>query len=260
MKRVVGAIPKLRRVITEQVTSQNGRVRRDVALVGIILGSASSTGLSFTLTLPLVQLGEINVFLLLLVTAVISIILGMGLPGIAIYFMQVTLIVPALIKLDIAPIAAHFFIYYFGVFSLITPPVCIAPITAAGIAGAKPMATGWEAVKLGIVAFIVPFVFVFSPSLLAQGPVWMVLANLAISLVGVVSISAGLRGFLFARLSPVVRFLLIAAAIALFVPLDDLTVVEFALNAAGLGLFVLCALLNWTGSRPRMAAPATVGE
>lgn len=230
------------------------------ALVGIILGSASSTGLSFTLTLPLVQLGEINVFLLLLVTAVISIILGMGLPGIAIYFMQVTLIVPALIKLDIQPIAAHFFIYYFGVFSLITPPVCIAPITAAGIAGAKPMATGWEAVKLGIVAFIVPFVFVFSPSLLAQGPVWMVLANLGISLVGVISISAGLRGFLFVRVSPVFRFLLIAAAIALFVPLDDLTLVEFALNAAGFGLFFVCALINWAGARQDVSVPASVRD
>ncbi len=230
------------------------------ALVGIVLGAASSTGLSFTLTLPLVQLGEVNVFLLLLVTAVISIILGMGLPGIAIYFMQVTLIVPALVKLDIVPIAAHFFIYYFGVFSLITPPVCVAPIAAAGIAGARPMATGWEAVKLGIVAFIVPFVFVFSPSLLAQGPVWMVLANLALSLVGVVAISAGLRGFLFARVPPAGRLLMIAAAIALFVPLDDLTTIEFALNAAGLALFAACAALNRAAGRPAPAAPATAPQ
>ena len=83
----------------------------------------------------------------------------MGLPGIAIYFMQVALIVPALIEFGILP---NFFIYYFGVFSFITPPVCISAIAAASIAGASPMRTGWEAVKLGVVAFIVPFVFVIS--------------------------------------------------------------------------------------------------
>lgn len=230
------------------------------ALVGIVLGAAASTGLSFTLTLPLVQLGEINVFLLLLVTAVISIILGMGLPGIAIYFMQVTLIVPALVKLDIVPIAAHFFIYYFGVFSLITPPVCVAPIAAAGIAGARPMATGWEAVKLGIVAFIVPFVFVFSPSLLAQGPIWMVVANLVLSILGVIAISVGLRGYLFARVPPLHRIAFAAAAVALFVPLDDLTMVEFALNGVGLALLAAGTLANRARARPGAAAGGSSGQ
>ena len=110
-------------------------------LVGIILGTSSMTGLSFTLTEPLLLLGQISAFVLLLATAIISLILGMGLPGIAIYFMQVTLIVPALVTFGIVPIAAHFFIFYFGVFSLITPPVCVAAIAAAGIAKSSPMKT-----------------------------------------------------------------------------------------------------------------------
>ena len=128
------------------------------------------------------------------VTALISIVLGMGLPGIAIYFMQVALIVPALIEFGILPIAAHFFIYYFGVFSFITPPVCISAIAAASIAGASPMRTGWEAVKLGVVAFIVPFVFVISPSLLGEGEVWRMAVDFVTAAGGVVAVSAALRG------------------------------------------------------------------
>ncbi|MDP4595314.1 MAG: TRAP transporter large permease subunit, partial [Beijerinckiaceae bacterium] len=111
-------------------------------LVGLILGATSMTGLSFTLTEPLLLLGTISPMLLLVATAFISLVLGMGLPGIAIYFMQVTLIVPALVAFGILPIAAHFFIFYFGVFSLITPPVAVAAMAAAGIAKSSPWETG----------------------------------------------------------------------------------------------------------------------
>ena len=218
------------------------------ALVGLIIGSAAFTGLGFTLSLPLLQLGEVSVFLFLGVTALISIVLGMGLPGIAIYFMQVTLIVPALIEFGILPIAAHFFIYYFGVFSFITPPVCISAIAAASIAGASPMRTGWEAVKLGIVAFIVPFVFVLSPSLLGEGELWRMAVDFITAAGGVIAVSAALRGFAFRPIATLNRVVLAASALALFVPLS-LTETAWLANVAGLTALVIIIVTNRRQSR-----------
>jgi len=205
------------------------------AVVGLIVGSAAFTGLGFTLSLPLLQLGEVSLFLFLAATALISIVLGMGLPGIAIYFMQVALIVPALVEFGVLPIAAHFFIYYFGVFSFITPPVCIAAIAAASIADAGPMQTGWEAVKLGIVAFIVPFIFVISPSLLAEGALWETGVDFTTALAGVFAISAALRGFVVAPIGIRGRVGLAVAALALFLPLG-LASAAWLANALGLAL------------------------
>lgn len=218
------------------------------ALVGLIIGSAAFTGLGFTLSLPLLQLGEVSVFLFLGATALISIVLGMGLPGIAIYFMQVALIVPALIEFGILPIAAHFFIYYFGVFSFITPPVCISAIAAASIAGASPMRTGWEAVKLGVVAFIIPFVFVLSPSLLGEGEPWRMAIDFVTAAGGVVAVSAALRGFAFHPVAALERLVLAASALALFVPLSS-TESAWMANAAGLTALVIIIATNRRQSR-----------
>jgi TRAP transporter 4TM/12TM fusion protein len=226
-------------------------------LVGIILGASSMTGLSFTLTEPLLLLGEISAFVLLLATAVISLILGMGLPGIAIYFMQVTLIVPALVTFGIVPIAAHFFIFYFGVFSLITPPVCVAAIAAAGIAKCSPMKTGWEATKLGAVAFIVPFIFVYSPSLLAQGPLWLVAVNFVTALMGVLALSVALRGFFMTGVGIVQRTVLFACAIGLFMPVDVHEIVWFV-NGASLLLAAAILVTNTKAARQQIRpAPAS---
>lgn len=218
------------------------------AIVGLIIGSAAFTGLGFTLSLPLLRLGELSAILFLGVTALISIVLGMGLPGIAIYFMQVALIVPALTEFGILPIAAHFFIYYFGVFSFITPPVCISAIAAASIAGAGPMQTAWEAVKLGIVAFIVPFVFVISPALLGEGALWQMAVDFVTAAVGVVALSASLRGFAARPIALVARLVLAASSLALFVPLGSS---EGAWVANALGAIPVLAILaaNWRRSR-----------
>lgn len=217
------------------------------AAVGLIVGSASFTGLGFTLSLPLLELGRASLLLFLAVTALISIVLGMGLPGIAIYFMQVALVVPALVAMGVPPIAAHFFIYYFGVFSFITPPVAIAAIAASAIAGAGPMRTAWEAMKLGLVAFIVPFVFVLSPSLLGEGEWWRMSVDFATALAGVLALSAALRGFATGPLSGGARWTLGVAALALFVPLSSVSHARF-LNAVG--LFV-AATVVWLDLRRR---------
>jgi TRAP transporter 4TM/12TM fusion protein len=224
-------------------------------LVGIILGASSMTGLSFTLTEPLLLLGQISAFVLLFATAVISLILGMGLPGIAIYFMQVTLIVPALVAFGIVPIAAHFFIFYFGVFSLITPPVCVAAIAAAGIAKCSPMKTGWEATKLGAVAFIVPFIFVYSPSLLAQGPLWLVMVNFVTALMGVLALSVALRGFFMTSVGIGPRLIMFACAIGLFMPVDVHEIVWFV-NGVSLLLAGAILMANTKAARQQIR-PAT---
>jgi len=218
------------------------------AVVGLIIGSAAFTGLGFTLSLPLMRLGELSVFLFLGVTALISIVLGMGLPGIAIYFMQVALIVPALTEFGILPIAAHFFIYYFGVFSFITPPVCISAIAAASIAGAGPMETAWEAVKLGIVAFIVPFVFVLSPALLGEGAPWQMAVDFLTAAVGVIALSTSLRGFAARPIALVARLVLAASSITLFVPLGA-GEGAWVSNALGVVPVVVILAANWRRSR-----------
>jgi TRAP transporter 4TM/12TM fusion protein len=202
------------------------------AVVGLIVGSAAFTGLGFTLSLPLLELSRSSVVLFLLATALSSLVLGMGLPGIAIYFMQVALIVPTLVEFGVPPLAAHFFIYYFGVFSFITPPVAIAAIAAAGMAGAPPMRTAWESVKLGAVAFIVPFAFVLSPSLLGEGAVSRMAIDFATAAVGVVGLSAAFRGYLAAPLSRIERVVAGAASLALFLPLGSVPGARFW-NVAG---------------------------
>ncbi len=227
-------------------------------LVGLILGASSMTGLSFTLTEPLIYIGEISKVLLLVATALISLILGMGLPGIAIYFMQVTLIVPALVEFGIAKIAAHFFIFYYGVFSLITPPVAVAAMAAAGIAKSPPWDTGVEACKMGIVAFIVPFVFVFSPSLLAQGPLLLILTNFCSAMIGVFAISVALRGYFMTTVGTGLRLLLFAAAIALFLPVDGHNLLIFA-NAAGLIGALAILFQNYQSAKSTAANKSPVG-
>jgi TRAP-type uncharacterized transport system fused permease subunit len=186
----------------------------------------------------------------------ISLILGMGLPGIAIYFMQVTLIVPALVEFGITPIAAHFFIFYFGVFSLITPPVAVAAVAASGIARSSPMVTAWEATKFGVVAYIIPFVFVYSPTLLAQGPPMLVAVNCVTAAVGVLAISVSLRGYLMSPVGPGVRLMLFAAAVGLFVPVDAAPILPYV-NAAS--LVVACLLMGANYVAAQRMTRKTVG-
>ncbi len=225
-------------------------------LVGIILGVSSMTGMSFTFTEPLVQLGQYSYILLLVATALISLILGMGLPGIAIYFMQVTLIVPSLVKFGILPIAAHFFIFYFGVFSLITPPVAVSAIAAAGIAKSAPLRTGYEACKLGAVAFIVPFVFVFSPTLLAQGPLWLICINFLSACVGILALSISMRGYFMAPVAFVWRLVLFACALGLFLPVEG-EGIKAGINVLSLVVGAALVGANWLAVKPRKRAAVT---
>ena len=188
------------------------------AMAGVIIGVIQVSGLGFGLTFVLVQLGGTNMAALLVLTAIVGIILGMGMPTTAVYLMVATLAAPPLIQLGVSPMAAHMFVMYFGVLSMITPPVAIAAFTAANIAGARPMHTAVVACKYGWPAFIVPFLFVLSPSLLLQGSFLEVTQATVTAIAGVWVASFGVGGYYRRLLGPVARVAFFAAGIALLVP------------------------------------------
>ena len=141
------------------------------AAAGFIMALFQVSGLAFAFAAYLVDLGGTSLIALLVLAAVVSIILGMGLPTIGVYIMLAILVAPALVKVGVPPLAAHLFILYFGMMSLITPPVAPAAYVAAAIAGSPSMATGWTAMRFGWSSYIVPFLFVYSPAILMKGSV-----------------------------------------------------------------------------------------
>ncbi len=192
-----------------------GRAVLDIVLVcvaaGIVIGVLGISGLGFNLTQALVQIGEGSLALLLVLTALVCIVLGMGLPTVGVYVLLAALVAPALVKVGISPIAAHLYVMYFGMMSMITPPVAIASFAAAGIAGAEPMRTGWSAVAFGWTAFVVPFLFVLSPQLLLQGAPWAVALAAATAIAGVWLVSIAVTGYF---MRPLAAFWRMAFAIA----------------------------------------------
>ena len=139
---------------------------------GVVIGVLNSTGLAFQLSLILTTLGEKQgVVVMLLLTAVISIVLGMGMPTAAIYIVLATVIAPALVEMKITPMAAHLFLFYFGLLSMLTPPVAVASMVAAGLAGADMWRTGIVGVLLASSAYLLPFFWVFNPAILLDGSI-----------------------------------------------------------------------------------------
>jgi TRAP-type uncharacterized transport system fused permease subunit len=166
------------------------------AAAGFIMGILQITGLGFALTTYLVGLGQGNIFLLLLISGVLCIVLGMGMPTLGVYVLLAVLFVPAFVEVGVSPMAAHMFILYLGMMSFVTPPVAIASFFAANLAGADPMKTSWVAMRFSWTAYIVPFLFVFSPSLLLQGDSWTVtLISVGTAIVGVWFVSSGMIGY-----------------------------------------------------------------
>jgi len=182
------------------------------AVAGIIVSCVQLTGLSYRLSMGLVGLASGNVWLLLLLAAVSCIILGMGMTTSAVYIIMAILVAPALIDVGFVPIAAHFFVFYFGVSALITPPVCPTSYVAAGIAGAPPMRTGVTAARLAIICFLAPFIFVFQPALLMEGPAIDVLLATGTTFIAIVAVAGGLAGYMFGNLNVLWRILFLAGA------------------------------------------------
>jgi TRAP transporter 4TM/12TM fusion protein len=189
------------------------------ACAGIVIGTITLTGLGLAFTGVVLALSQNSLILALFLTMLAGILLGMGLPTTPAYIVQVALLVPALVKLGVQVEAAHLFALYFAVLSSITPPVALAVYAANGISRGTLMDTSWAAVKLGLTGYIIPFMFVFAPSLLLMGDFFTVTLAAVTASVGVICLAGGLHEYFFlgtARRWE--RVLLIIAALVLIKP------------------------------------------
>ena len=218
------------------------------AMAGIVIGVLNITGLGFALTQALISLAAGNLFLLLVMAAFVSIILGMGMPTLGVYLLLATLVAPSLVEVGIQPLAAHMFALYFGMLSMITPPVAIAAFAAATVAGSEPMKTGFSAVKFGWSAYIIPFLFVVSPELIMQGEPANILLAAGTAVVGVWLISVGFTGYLFSHLDSLRRGLFIVAGISLLTPANAFAGAIWT-DVIGVGLAVLLVGVEWARRR-----------
>ncbi len=188
------------------------------AAVGIVIGILSLTGLAFNLTLHLIAASGGSLIVLALLTAVVSILLGMGMPTVGVYVLLATLAAPALIQADVPPIAAHLFVMYFGMLSMVTPPVAVAAFAAANLAEANPWRTSWASAKLAWSAYIVPFLFIASPTLLLIGPPGEVIWAAVTATIGVFAATVAIVGYLRDELALWTRIALFAGGIAVVTP------------------------------------------
>ena len=190
------------------------------AAAGIVIGVLNLSGLSFSLTLALVKMAEGSLILLLLMAGMVSVVLGMGMPTVGVYVLLASLIGPALTQAGINPVAAHMFLLYFGMLSMITPPVALASFTAATMAGADWMKTGLQAVRIGWVAYLIPFVMVMEPGLVMQADTFTVIWQALGALAGVWFATGAIYGYLRKPLAPLARILLMLVALVAILPVD----------------------------------------
>jgi TRAP transporter 4TM/12TM fusion protein len=209
----------------------------DIVLIcgaaGILIGILNISGLAFGLTLELVGLSGNNLLLLLVIAAGIGILLGLGLPTVGVYVLMAALVAPALVKVGVTPMAAHMYVMYFGMMSMVTPPIALAAYAAANIAQCDPDKTGWMATRVGWAAYLVPFLFVYDPPLLMQGAWWQILWAVATNCLGLWCGTIAVVGFFMHRIELWQRAAFLAVGLALLYPAANLAG-GMAFNVAGL--------------------------
>lgn len=247
-----GTRPGLGRILWSVVTTGHAVV--EILLIsagaGLVIGVLNVTGLSFNLTYALVQVGGGSLALLLLLSAGVCIVLGMGLPTLGVYALLAALVAPALVQLGIEPIATHLYVLFFGMMSMITPPIALAAFAAAAIAKAPAMATGWAAMRFGWVAFVIPVLFVLSPELLLIGETADIALAVVTATFGVWLVSAALAGHFAGRLTPPRRVLFGLAGLAALIPATAFPGAVYTDILGVLGGAGLMAV-DWTGARRR---------
>lgn len=221
------------------------------AVVGIIIGVVSLTSFGNVMTSSIASLGGSSLFLTLFFTMIASMILGMGLPSIPAYIITATMAAPALAEFGIPILIAHMFVFYFGIFANITPPVALAAFAGAGISGGDPMRTGFAALKLAIAGFLIPYLFVYNPALLMidttgvavnarefpMAPILDIVLITITAIIGVIALSAAVERFFITKLNVVMSIILGAGALMSIIPgtLSDIIgiviiAIIFALN------------------------------
>lgn len=219
------------------------------AMAGFAVGAVLLSALGHSLSLALLQLAGGNLFTLLLVTAMAAMVLGLGVSTTPVYIIVVILLAPALIQAGMIPLSAHLFVLYYAVLGFLTPPEMIAVYTAASIAHSEPMKTAWQAMRLGIAAYLVPFVFAFDSSLLLQGSPVEIVPSTILAILGMIVLSAGIEGCLFRNLHWFKRVLLIAGAAGLLSPLWV---------ARGVGMAILLPLFLSEWKMRGIVSPAKI--
>ena len=256
---IVGSFQKETRPSFAKITTafeETGRILLDIAVItalaGIVIGALHLSGFTFKISLLLVTLSGHNVFLLLLITALGCLFLGLPLPTTVVYITLAVLAAPALVQLGIPPLAAHLFLFYFGMVSLITPPDCLPVYIAASIARANFWQTGWTAMRLGIAAYIVPFIFALHPPLIFIGSFKEICIAIFTAVIGVILLAAGCAGYLFRPLSWTKRGILWLASLLLLIPnwSGPWLIADFA------GLFLGSGLVIWERYKSSLARPA----
>ena len=201
---------------------------------GILIGVLTATGLNMRITLLIEYVAQGNLFITLILTMIACIILGMGLPTVAAYVVLAILVPASLTNLGINIIAAHLFIFYFAILSAITPPVCTGAYVAAGIAKCNPVRTGFVAIRLGLVVFLLPFAFVYDTSLLLMGEWSRILVTVSTCVLGCWLWAIGLEGYLKKPVPMVLRGFLIVAGAMLIWTDPVISASGFALGAVSL--------------------------
>ena len=206
------------------------------AMAGLVAGSITSTGLASKLITAVVTISRGNVMIALLLTMLCCIVLGMGVPTTANYCIMASTCAPILITIGVPQVAAHFFVFYFGIVADITPPVALAAYAGSAIAKAPPMKTAFNASKLAIAAFIVPYIFALNPAMLFVDTTAVQVVTVVItSFVGMFGVAGALNGFLFRRMNPLVRILFAGGGLLMMYPgtlTDVIGIVIFALAFA----------------------------
>lgn len=231
------------------------------AVVGIIIGVVSLTSFGSVMTSSIVTLGAGSLFLTLILTMLASMVLGMGLPSIPAYIITATMAAPALAGFDVPILAAHMFVFYFGIFANITPPVCLAAFAGAGIAGGDPMKTGFQSLRLALAGFIVPFMFMYNPTMLMIDPVGLavtakefplppiidIITVVFTSVTGVIGLSAAVEGYFKGSMNAITRVVLAIGALLLIYP-------ELITDVVGgiivLSIFALNMKANKSNNKP----------
>jgi TRAP transporter 4TM/12TM fusion protein len=220
-----------------------------VATAGLIIGALFLSGIGMKFSFIIMQLSGGQLWLALIYVTFAAFLLGLSLPTTAVYITLAIIVAPALVNMGVPKMAAHMFIFYMGVTGDLTPPTCLSPFAAAAIAGSPPMATAIRAMRLGAVLYIVPFMFVYSPALLAIGTLPEILLATLTAGTGIFCLAAGLQGWLLRATTPLERVLLLGAAVALIVPglYTDLT---------GVGLLGLTLVIQSLRGRRQAARGA----
>ncbi|KIL37359.1 TRAP transporter [Cohnella kolymensis] len=186
--------------------------------VGIMTGALELSGLGIKFSRFITDVAGGDLLLTLVLVGIASLILGTALDALPSYITLATLLVPALISLGISDMAAHLFVVYWGLASFLTPPTCVSVFVAIGISGSKIWETGWEAMRIGIAAYIVPFAFVYSQGLLLQGDIYEISWAVVTAIIGVLLVACGTQGFSFAPMNMLQRAAVIVAGCMIIAP------------------------------------------